>query len=279
MADAWRILAVNWRKYLRNTWVGFLIAALAQAFLFEMAMQYVCEHLLPALRFTQSGGDPEVGKLIALPNVFTAVYLFLAVVLSLVATYLCGGRVLRIINDYRAGNAMPMKKPLAFTNKEFMAALRLFAVDALTGIAFSLIVAGVALLCLKISPWFAIAVPPLYIYIWTTANIARLRYALAGKPFVASLRFSFRRSLGQMFIVQILTIIPALVFAAVLLMPSAIYALGEAASTDSLLRGDVTSMPGLLPFVFFLLNTLCFFILMLVQSWRTWSLGMKCCKE
>lgn len=279
VADAWRIVAINWRTYLKCTWTAFLIAAIAQAFLFEMVMQYVCQHFVPALRFMQSGGDAEIGKLISLPNIFTAIYLFLAVVLACIGSYLCEGRIVRIVNKYRVSNAMPPKMPFSFGNKEFMAALRLFAMDALCGIALSLLLAIVAMLSVKVSPWFSVVAPLLYIYIWTFVNIARLRYALAGKPFVASLRFSLRHSLGQMFIVQILTLIPFLILSTILLIPSVIYACGEVASTDSILRGDATTMPAILPFAFFLLNTLCFAVLMLVQSWRTWSLGMRAVKD
>jgi len=279
VADAWRILAINWRTFLKCSWAGFLIAGLALALLFEVVTQYVCVHLIPSIRFIQSGGDTQIGKLIAIPNVLTAIYLLGAALLAVVSVYLCEGRVIRVINEYRARNAMPQDIPQFFTKKETMAALRLLAVDVALGVMLLLIGAAIVLVSVKISYWIAILLPLLLIYIWTVVHIVRLRHALAGKPFAASMRYGFRHGLGQMFIVQILTIIPAFLIALAFLMPSAIYALAEAASTDSMLRGDLTIMPAALPLVFFLLNTLCFSILVVVGAWRTWALGMKCCRE
>lgn len=279
VSDAWRILATNWHAFLKCTWAGFLIASLALSLLFELALQYVCAHLIPAVRFTQSGGDPQIGKLIAIPGILTALYLLVAVLMSLVCVYLCEGRVIRVINEYRAQNAMPSDIPQFFAKEEGRFALRLFAVDVAWGVVLLALGAVIAIVSVKVSYWILVAFPPLFIYVWTSAHIARLRHALAGRSFAVSMRFGFRHGLGQMFIVQILTIIPAFVIAPVFLMPSAIYALGMAASADSMLRGDVTVVQNALPLLFFLLNTICFSVLMTLGAWRTWALGMKCCRE
>ena len=60
IADGWKMLALNWKDYLKQTWAYVLFAGLANAFFIEMLLQYVCEQALPAyLLLTSEGGDAQ----------------------------------------------------------------------------------------------------------------------------------------------------------------------------------------------------------------------------
>lgn len=278
IASAWRILALGWRKYIASLWPLLTLAGLAQAFLFEMSLRYLNLHALPALRVAQSWGDTQLSLLLVRPSGLEVLYLLLAVAACLALTYACAARVMRLINEHRSAAALPTRLPVALTKGEWRGAGRLLAIDALWLLVTGLLTALFAWLAVRFSPWFAAPLPLLYIYIWSTANVSRLRFALFGDTLRTALGFAFRRSLGNAFIVQALTLIPAALLWLVFLLPPVTYALATTAATDSLLQGDVATMPQYLPLVFLLFNTLCAFVCMLVSSWRTWALALKTAK-
>ena len=69
IADGWKMLALNWKDYLKQTWAYVLFAGLTNAFFIEMLLQYVCEQALPAyLLLTSEGGDAQTAKWMAVPT-------------------------------------------------------------------------------------------------------------------------------------------------------------------------------------------------------------------
>lgn len=275
VADAWRIFALGWRSYLRNTWPFLLLCGLGAAFAFEMLTQYVSLHLLPALRLWQTGGDPELIRFFLTPDIPAALYMVLAAAVCLISVYACAGRFLELIRAYGETDSLPRQMPPRLTRSDRRSGLRLLIADILTGFITLLLLSLVSLLAVKVTRWAALAAPLLIIYIWTTGNVVRLQYALNRQPLPQALLCGLRRSLGLPFIVQILTLIPAALLWFMGSLIPALYLLGNLANCDSLLRGDAAGMPTGLPVLFFLLNTLAFAFISLVSSWRTWALSMK----
>ena len=80
MADAWRMIVLNWKDYLRNLWPYLLIASIAYALFIEFSVQYACQQLLPALLLKESGGEADVVKLLATPTLSNIVVLSVCLV-------------------------------------------------------------------------------------------------------------------------------------------------------------------------------------------------------
>lgn len=274
IADGWRIFALNWRTYLKDLWVYLLLVGLTGAFLFELSVQYTCEHLLPAYRLTEMGGDPSLVKLIAAPAVTEAVYLLLALLLFIVAILCSYGRMWQMMKHFCTHNQMP-EFPLYFSRHERAFALRTLCVNALFTVVCMVLTALVMFAALKWSLWIAAILLPLYIYTASTVCVCEIRFVLKGHSLNKSLRYTLKRSMGIPFIIQFITFIPATVLYVVFCMPLSVYLLSEWAGNSSLLMGDASGLPSFLPFLFFTLNTLGLALSMGVTTIRTWSLALK----
>lgn len=276
VADAWRLLARTWKRYLRAVWIYLILAGSTQALLLELFIRYIANHALPALRLSQSGGDPRIVRYILMPDGLTLLYFCLSAILCIFATYACYGRISSLIQAYKSWNVMPRLVRPALSKTERNCGLRLLGIDALAAFITLLLLAGVWLLAVKATPWLALLIPLFTLYIWTTANVARIQFAVNGQKLKASLRYALRHSLGTPLVVQILTLIPAGLLTTIFSLPILTYMLGSWAAADSLLRGDVTTIPPVLPLLFFIVNTLCLTVILAICSWRTWALSMKC---
>lgn len=274
IANAWKIFALNWKCYLKNTWVFLFIAGMSQAFLLEMTIQYVCQHALPALRIFQNMENTDLALAVAIPNVYLAIYWLLSLIIAIIGTYLCTTRIVRLIHEYRNTEKFPNQLPLFIGETDRLNAFKLFAIGALFFLLSLILIGLITWVSKKVSFWFLLLLPILVIYIWSTANVARVCYAIVGNSFMTSLKYALKRSLRQPFIVQILTLIPTFVIGICLTLPLVIYILAEIASTDSLLRGDSFGIPSFVPFFFYILNSVCLTAMSLVKSWRLWALSL-----
>ena len=62
MADAWKMIALNWKDYLLTLTPFLLIAGIADALFFEFTLRYVCKQALPAYLFLSSDGANFDGR-------------------------------------------------------------------------------------------------------------------------------------------------------------------------------------------------------------------------
>ena len=275
IVDAWHLFALDWRKYLKFMAFPVLAAAMSGAFVFEMLLQYACQHLLPAYRLYQTGGDISWVQMLLLPSWAELLLLAASLLLLLVFTSFYKGKLLGKIHDYSQAHAFADTVRINLTAKE-----RSYAFKYGRGILFFLIFAGLfaALITGASVKWqmrILYLLPLVLMYFWTTGNVFRLQYTLGGNKFMTAIKNALRKSLGFVFIVQILTIIPMLLLYAVFLLPACVYALSVLAAEDSFLVGDHAVMPSYLPVLFFLINTVGIAASMLFNSIRTWALVMK----
>ena len=97
MADAWKIVALNWKTYFMALLPWTIFAGMAQAFLVEMCKQYICQHAVPAYLLWQQGAPHELAKAVSLPVWHEALYLVLALFVALVAMLGFVARVFKLI--------------------------------------------------------------------------------------------------------------------------------------------------------------------------------------
>lgn len=273
--DAWRIGALNWRNYLKALWPHLLLLGVTAALFIETAVRYATQHLLPAYKLLQYDSDPLLVQYVALPELTTLIYLLLAFGCMLVGIYNFEGRVFKLMQSYSQTDLLEADKQLR-PNKEVRSnSLHLLRCDTLFVLVTFILTLLIGWAALSVNPWIAILLPCLYLYIWSTANVARMQHAFRRKPLGQALKFAFRRSMGMSFMVQFITLIPAVLLWLIFGMPVAIYLLTELGGHTSALMGDATGLPGYLPFLFFVLNAVGIALCALADSVRTWALAMK----
>lgn len=275
VVDAWSIFALDWRSYLKNTCVYLLFVGLAAAFGIELLVRYLSEHALPAYRLYEMKGNPDLIKLIALPQLDSAVYMALSVVVLLIACYAFAGRMLRMIRFYAGTNKLPQKMSLWLSAKERKLGLRFFVMDAFFFVLALILTALISYGALQWFKWILLLLPVCLFYIWTTSHVARLNYAFRGQTFKEALRASLHKSLGYSLLVQMLMYIPAFFLYLTFLLPLFVYAFAALAGADSVLMGDALGIPDYLPVLFFFINSLGIAVCALVGMVRTWALAMK----
>lgn len=274
-ADGWRMVALGWKRYLAALWPQLLILAAAAAFLLEMTVQYVCDHALPAYLLADMGAQPEVVRAVALPSIPLGTYWTLALLIFVFAGACFLARVYSVMQVYRLTNAMPSTMPLQMNRGEFEATRRIVLIAILAFLVFNLISLPVIYAALKWNPWIALVLVIIGSYLWASANLATLQYALFGKTLKASLVYGLKHGFGTSGILQFITLLPTLFGACVFLAPAVLYVCTEVAGTNSTLMSDPSGLPSYLPFLFFVINTVCFSLYKYFASLRTWTLALK----
>lgn len=275
IADGWRIFAIGWRNYLKFLLPYLVLVGLTGAFVLEMLTRYATHHLLPAYRLHQTGAHPDAVKLVGMPAADTLVYILLGVLLFLVATYFCAARIVSQILQYRQADSLPISRGIRLQADERRLSVRLFDSDALFFAAGVVLTALFALAALKWSFWWLSPLPFAYVYLWSAANVCRMNHAFRQLSLAASLRSACRSGWLRQLVIQLVTLLPALVLWVISLLSPVIYVLTMLAGTDSLLVGDTPYLPGYVTFLFFMLNTLSFFAATLVSSIRYWPLTLR----
>lgn len=275
MADAWKIIALNWKTYLKALWPYLLIAGLTSAFYVEINLQYVREQALPALLLQESGGDAEVVKFLATPTLSNLVFSIISFVL-LIFGYLCAlSRQFKLIRHTKQNDALPKWLPLTLDRDDFHSIVRILT-SAMTMVAgFALISAPFIFIAFKWNMWALVVVPLIALYFASFGMLCTMRHALYEEPLAPSIRYSLKHAFGQVFILMLLTAIPVGICLLITSLPQATYICSVIAFTKSQLMADAPSLPWGLSVVCFIVNALCAAVSLLVSSYLVWVVSLK----
>lgn len=276
MADAWRMIVLNWKDYLCNLWPYLLIASIAYALFTEFTVQYACEQLLPALLLKESGGQTDLVKLLVTPTPSNIVALSVSFMFCFFSSLCVAAKQYRLIHHYYEHNSMPKRLPFAIDKTDIHCMLRMVKTKLFSLLLFLLASLPFVILSIKGTIWGLLAIPFIALYLFSYSVLCAMRHALYKKAFAPSIRFAFKHALGLVFILMLLTSIPVSIALLTASMPQVLYVLSQWAYTKSLLMGDVVSLPIGLPFVFFIINSICFAIGIIVCSYFKWTISLKC---
>lgn len=275
MSDAWKIIALNWKTYLKALWPYVLFAGLTYAFYLEIHLQYIREQAIPALLLHDSGGDAEVVKMLATPTLSNLAFCIISFVL-LVFGYLCAtSRLFKIISYTKSSNTLPTCLPYGLDREDFHTVVRIFT-SFLTMIAgFMLISAPFAFVALKWSLWALVAIPLIAVYFASFGILCTMRHALFNDALAPSIRYSLKHAFGQLFIIMLLTSIPIGICTLITTLPQATYVCSVIAFTKSQLMSDAAYLPWGLTVVSFIVNALCAATSLLITSYLAWVISLK----
>lgn len=255
IADGWRIMTDHWRGWLKNLWPMLLILSTIYALWIEMVTQWLGQHALPALRLSQSGAAPEIVRYVLSNDILWLVYIFITTLGVVVMTALYAGRTGLLINKLQGNNDIQTVIRPYITKQERRKGWRLLAVDAFYALCFILIFAGIFILSNKVGKYWILWIALLpAIWLYSAAKISRLGCMCHSLTSRQAITLGLRRSLGQPFIVLLLSVIPRLLAGCPMLLLPCIYILSNLASYDSLLREDESNLPRWLPLIFMALN-------------------------
>lgn len=275
MADAWKIIALNWRSYLRLTFPYLLLAGIANTLFFEITLQYICQQAEPAYLLMQSGGTSDVVKWMAMPNVSNGIYLLLTLLLSIFANTCLMVKFFNLIRNYSNDNQMRNTMRLWLNKNEYIDILRI--IGCVVGYALPTIIIGSFIVWAGLK-WqiFLLAILP-FILLYTSAAcyLFTIKHILFHNTTKQSVIYSLKHAFGLTFILFMLTSIPVMFVCMVVLMPQVVYGLSSIAYTRSMLMSDTAYLPTWLPVVFFLLNTCGYAIAALAGSYQLWCISLK----
>ena len=271
--DSWRVFALNWRTYLQCCWTYVLLVGLSGAFLSQMCLHYAQSQLLPAWRLHEIGGPDEVVQAFLVPAPDTLVYLLLSLLVFVCSLHVLGGRVGGMIVRYGQADKLD-RTHIALSGEERRMAWRLLRMNLPWCAVLWIACAAIGYAAMAWSKWLLLLLLPVTLYIWTTCNCARLGYMLLPVKYKEALKVSARRSMGLAVILQVITLLPLILAACILLLPPVIYWLTALAAADTQLMGDTAAYPAYLTPLYFALSTLGFALLALLGTMRTWSLAM-----
>lgn len=275
MADGWKMLALNWKSYVKQLWAYVLFAGLANAFFIEILLQYVCEQAMPAYLLFTSEGDLQTAKWMATPTWCNGIYMLLATLLFVFANLCVGVRYFSVINYYKANNCMPKTCKLALQKCDWQCMGRIVRALLCTALPACLISALVVFLALKYTLWLLVVVLLIGVFMSSCSTLCTMKYGLSNRTLIQSLKYAFKHALGIPFILMLLVLIPTTFCTLVLSLPETLYILSRMAATKSMLGSDSFGLPSYLPFVFFIANALCYALIGIARSYFVWTLSLK----
>ena len=266
MADAWKMIALNWKDYLLTLTPFLLIAGIADALFFEFTLRYVCKQALPAYLFLSSDGDIKVAQWMATPNIGNAIYLTLSALFLIIGNLCLTAKLFATIRHYTAHNKMNTKHSLTLQKVDYQSIKCVF----LSHFGFTLITAlfccPFVILALKWKLWTLVFVPLIAIYAYAVCYLFTLKIGLYFTPFKQAIGYAFKHALGHPFILLLLTCIPVAAITIVCFLPQATYGLSSLAANKSAYMGDNIETSALLTPLFFIINTISFSIIALAKS-------------
>lgn len=291
MADGWKIVALNWKNYLKTLLPYLLFAGVCHAFLIEMCLQYVCEQAYPAWLLGSSLGDWQTAKLVAIPTWCNGIYLTLALLLTIFANLCLTARTFHIMKHYRLHDAMPTNKdiPLMLSREDWQCIKRIL-LTAICGLVASLIVTGLfvgissvsGLLIGMVMKWniwsillILLPLTILQIFITSATTLSLFKYTWAEESFKQSWRYAMEHAFGLPFILMLLACIPITILCFMLGLPEWLFEGCRLAATKSMLAGDSFGLPAYITFIFFIIISLCATMAYLVKTYFAWVVGLK----
>lgn len=275
MADAWKIVALNWKTYFMALLPWTIFAGMAQAFLVEMCKQYICQHAVPAYLLWQQGAPHELAKAVSLPVWHEALYLALAFFVALVATLGFVARVFKLVRCYKASGHMNGMKSFMLDTLDRKTLKRTFLSVIVFVMAILVIGAPFIYAALKWQAWIVAVYGVIVLYLLSAFVIFTLRYALYMLRFKSALCDALKRAFGITFNLMLLTAIPVGICAVVLLMPVLLYVCSSMAAVKSELMGDVAVLPSYVTVLFFVVDAIGMAASLLAATYGVWVLSLK----
>lgn len=275
MADAWKMIALNWKDYLRSLTPFLLIAGIADAIFFEFTLRYVCQQALPAYLFLSSDGDAKVAQWMATPNVGNAIYLTLSALLLIIGHLCLAAKLFAAIRHYADHNKMSSKHSLTLQKVDYQSIKRVFFSQLGFTVITTLVCCPFVILALKWKLWTLVFVPLIAIYAYAICYLFTLKIGLYFTTFKQAIGYTFKHALGHPFILLLLTSIPVATITIVCFLPQMTYALSSLAANKSAFMGDNVETSALLTPLFFIINTISFSFIALAKSYTTWCLALK----
>ncbi len=275
MADAWRIVALNWKLYLKHIWPFALFTALTNAFFLALTMLYVRQQICPAWLFYQSGGDAEIAQQIALPTTNYAIYLVLAFILLIFSNLLFLTKTFTLMKEYKEKNCFLSTPTPSFNHEEWGVCLKWLYTSALTLFVGGLFIALFVAAALKWTIWILIAIPFLVLFACSFNLLFAVKHALFNLSFKSSSLYALKHAFGTPIIVLLLSFIPVGIILSICSCPLLLYIGSQWAAVRSSLTGDVVNSPLLIDLTFFVINSLCLFLSALAVSYPLWAITLK----
>lgn len=275
IADAWKIIALNWKKLLLAILPFLLIAGIADALFFEFTLRYICKQALPAYLFMNSGGDAKVAQWMTTPNIGNTIYITLSFIFFIIGHLCLIAKLFAIIRYYANNDQMTTKLPLTLERIDYKSIKRVFLSYFCFTLVFILISIPFLLLGLKWKPCTLIFIPLLLIYSYTTCNLFTIKWGLFFTTLKQSLNYAFKHALGHPFILLLLTSIPIAFIITVCCLPQITYGMSNISAYKSAYMGDKIERSALLTILFFIINTISFSFVALAKSYTTWCLALK----
>lgn len=276
LADAWRMIALNWEAYLKQLFPFLLFAGLTAAFLLEVVLQYVGTQAMPAWLLLMSDGDAEAARWVARPSAVMAIYLVLTLALCFFGELCYKARLTKTIYAFSQTNAMPKEKvhiQLSKAERGYMK--RALTIAVVFILAFVIVAAIVGWLSVKFSAWIILIALLWGFYLLPAYKQAAIQYVLIGNNLKRSIMSGLKHAWGIPFILLILSSILTGIANAAALMPVIVYALSRLAAARSDWAGDGLNMPAYLTVVGFIINTCCIALSCLINSYIWWTLSLK----
>ena len=276
LSDAWKMIALNWKAYLKQLFPFLLFAGLTAAFLLEVVLQYVGSQAMPAWLLLMSDGDAEAARWVARPSAMMAIYLVLTLVLCIFGGLCYKARLTKTIHAFSQTNAMPKEKihiQLSKTERGYMK--RSLTIAATFILAFIVVAAIAGWLSVKISGWIFVVALLWGIYLLPAYKQAAIQYTLMGNNLKRSITSGLKHAWGVPFILLILSGILTGIANAAALMPVIVYTLSKLAAAQSDWAGDGWHMPAYLTVVGFIVNTCCIALSCLINSYIWWAMSLK----
>lgn len=276
LSDAWKIIALNWKAYFKQLFPYLLFAGLTAAFLLEVVLQYAGEQAMPAYLLFMSDGDAETARWVACPSAITTIYIVLTWGLFLFGGLCYKARLTDTMHTFVQEGTILKKRisvQLEKTERDYMK--RAFIIATLFLIAFVIVASILGWLAVKFSRWLSVAILLWGLYILPAYKQAAIQYTLLGKGLKKSVLSGLKHAWGIPFILLILSGILTAIANAAALMPVVVYTLSKLAAAQSNWAGDGWNMPAYLTMVGFLINTFCFAISCLINSYVWWTLSLK----
>ncbi len=279
LADAWRIVALNWKVYLKRIVPFLLFAATSTAFFLALALLYMRQQLCPAWLFLQSRGEAEIAKQIALPTAANAIYLSLALALWLFSQLIFLTKSTTLIAEYKAVNQFLATTSPSITHKEWHICLKWLYTSALTLFGSGLLIGLFVAAALKWTLWLLIPIPFIALFGSSFGLLFSLKHTLFEQSLKSSSLYALKHALGTPFIAWLLSFIPVGLILAICSCPLLLYIGSQWAAVQSSLTGDAVVPPLLVNLLYFLINSLCLSIAILAASYLLWTVTLKTNKQ
>lgn len=278
VADGWRVFALKPKTYLAGLLPGALLAGVGLALIWTMVCRFCTEFLLPIRIYLQAGYTNDEAWQQFGPLTTDYVLGAAACLVGLLALLVGRACVWAQIGHYARTNSLPSLRTLLRPKSIAAHCGRLLVYNVLTGLVLLLLAVPFSLLAVSGSEWWLLAVLPFWVFVLALAVPGRNAYLLAQGSLKTALKSGLREGWhhwGGYFLIMLLTAIPLLVAAAVLLLPLAPVTLAEFANVVNLLTNEPSGMPLYAQWTGRVLAVIGFAGTFLVGTLQTWSLAFK----